>query len=419
MDIAPVGTISCLTMVATRWNSVVERHHTSSSGDQLNHLYRLTRRKGISWRAERMDESLTEDDFYSGPLRGIFSKLERQHLIFNVKTMILDGLSVPAELVRDIIVDDRFNVKILSIRKVTNMNQRGLQSVLRYVVRPSASSLPRLKGLYLFGHKDAAATPSSRDTSMSSGRISAGVMSSEGAQIGAEWNARSEVALSAALLGHDQPLEEWWRTRGNVFGPNNTIKDTPSSDWADILLACQGVIAFDAVLCRGPRHDPSQTAPERLLRPAIASIGFGARGCEICGSCPEQPAVFDRDADCYFPLLAPPPLHASTIRSAQRPTLPQSLETPPPLILRCTECVRDRWCQRCNKWWCENCYEEPFSRAKRQHHNSPEDGFQEDSGWIAEAMNSNARTAVKVYSNLCVESCLVSEMLPVADGMWG
>ncbi|THZ00781.1 hypothetical protein D6C95_04245 [Aureobasidium pullulans] len=205
---------------------------------------------GISWRAERMDESLTEDDFYSGPLRGIFSKLERQHLIFNVKTMILDGLSVPAELVRDIIVDDRFNVKILSIRKVTNMNQRGLQSVLRYVVRPSASSLPRLKGLYLFGHKDAAATPSSRDTSMSSGRISAGVMSSEGAQIGAEWNARSEVALSAALLGHDQPLEEWWRTRGNVFGPNNTIKDTPASDWADILLACQGVIAFDAVLCR-------------------------------------------------------------------------------------------------------------------------------------------------------------------------
>ncbi|THX44903.1 hypothetical protein D6D11_07807 [Aureobasidium pullulans] len=114
--------------------------------------------------------------------------------------MILDGLSVPAELVRDIIVDDRFNVKILSIRKVTNMNQRGLQ----------------LKGLYLFGHKDAAATPSSRDTSMSSGRISAGVMSSEGAQIGAEWNARSEVALSAALLGHDQPLEEWWRTRGNI-----------------------------------------------------------------------------------------------------------------------------------------------------------------------------------------------------------
>ncbi|KAG9873172.1 hypothetical protein KCV05_g23028, partial [Aureobasidium melanogenum] len=24
---------------------------------------------GISWRAERMDESLTEDDFFSGPLR--------------------------------------------------------------------------------------------------------------------------------------------------------------------------------------------------------------------------------------------------------------------------------------------------------------------------------------------------------------
>ncbi|KAH0254863.1 hypothetical protein KCU84_g23369, partial [Aureobasidium melanogenum] len=166
---------------------------------------------GISWRAERMDESLTEDDFFSGPLRGVFSKLERQHLLQNVKTLILDGLSVPAELVREIILEDRFNVKILSIRDVTNMNQRGLQSVLRYIVRPSASRLPKLKGLYLFGRKDAPATLSQRAQSKTSGRMSTGVMSSEGAQIGAEWNSRSEIALSASL-GHDQSLDDWWKT---------------------------------------------------------------------------------------------------------------------------------------------------------------------------------------------------------------
>ena len=55
---------------------------------------------GISWRAERMDESLTEDDFYAGPLRGIFSKLHQKQLLRSVQTLVLDGLSVPADLVQ-------------------------------------------------------------------------------------------------------------------------------------------------------------------------------------------------------------------------------------------------------------------------------------------------------------------------------
>lgn len=361
-----------------------------------------------------MDESLTEDDFFSGPLRGVFSKLERQHLLRNVKTLILDGLSVPAELVREIVLEDRFNVKILSIRDVTNMNQRGLQSVLRYIVRPSASRTPKLKGLYLFGRKDTSATLSYRAEALPTGRVSTGVMSSEGAQIGAEWNSRSEMALSASP-GLKQPLDDWWKTKGRIWSNEGNANRAPKPEWADILLACQGTLAFDAVLCRGPRHDPSITTPDRLLRPAIADIALGSRGCESCGSCPEQPAVFNRDADSCFPLLAPPPLHASTRRSAQRPIVQEG--DVPPLILRCLDCLRERWCEKCNKWWCEDCYQEPVSRAKRQHPNSPEDGLQDDSGWALEALSANA--AVKVYSNLCVETCLVGEMLPVADGMWG
>lgn len=51
---------------------------------------------GVSWRAERMDESLTEDDFYSGPLRGIFGNLHSKHVLKFVQTLVLDGLSVPA-----------------------------------------------------------------------------------------------------------------------------------------------------------------------------------------------------------------------------------------------------------------------------------------------------------------------------------
>lgn len=357
-----------------------------------------------------MDESLTEEDFFSGPLRGIFSKLERERFLFNVKTLVLDGLSVPAELIREVIVEDRFNVKILSIRKVKNLNERGLQSVLHYLVRPAAPKLPKLKALYMFGDMDAPSKPLREAPSRPSQRlVNTGVMSSEGAQIGAQWNSRSEAALSASLV---QPQDDWWKTKGRM------LSRPPTQDWADTLRACQGIIAFDAVLCRGPRHDSSKIPADRYLRPAIAIIALGSRGCECCGSCPEQPATFDQDADDHFPLLAPPPLHASTVRAAQVPILRGS-RIPPPLILRCKECLDNRWCEKCNKWWCEDCYHEPVSRAMQRSSDLPEDEPQQDSRWIIETSSASAGSAVKVYSNLCVESCLVSEMLPVADGMWG
>ncbi|KAK4570301.1 hypothetical protein LTR86_002381 [Recurvomyces mirabilis] len=110
---------------------------------------------GMSWRAERMDESLTEDDFYSGPLRGIFSQLQRQTVLRHVQTLILDGLSVPADLIREIVAEDRYNVRVLSVREAKNLNQTKLQQVLRYIVRPTrAEGTPKLKALYFFGPKD-------------------------------------------------------------------------------------------------------------------------------------------------------------------------------------------------------------------------------------------------------------------------
>src|SRR5579871_1043850 len=71
---------------------------------------------GINWRAERMDEALTEDEFYSGPIRGIFSNLARRDVLRSVNTMVLDGLAVPADVVREIVIEERYNVRILSIR---------------------------------------------------------------------------------------------------------------------------------------------------------------------------------------------------------------------------------------------------------------------------------------------------------------
>jgi hypothetical protein len=85
---------------------------------------------GVSWRAERMDESLTEDDFYSGPLRGILGRLHQKQLLRNVHTLVLDGLSVPADLVREIVSEDRYNVRVLSLRECTHLNQGKLQQVI-------------------------------------------------------------------------------------------------------------------------------------------------------------------------------------------------------------------------------------------------------------------------------------------------
>lgn len=366
---------------------------------------------GISWRAERMDESLTEEDFFSGPLRGIFSSLHRRHVLEHVKTLVLDGLSVPAELIREIIADEKFNVKILSIREVKNLNERKLQQVLHYAVRRSrAEGTPKLKALYLFSPKDAPPMPLRKVPLPEETLYSTGVMSAEGAQIGAEWNHRSEAALSSSL--NQQPEEKWYRTEGKVM-------KAPSVFWAETVQACEGIIAFDVVLCRGPRHDSIKTPSDKLLPPAIATIALSSKGCESCESCPEKPAVLGQDPAECFPLLTPPPTHASTVRAAQYPNLASGgSSTPPSLILRCEDCMRGRWCERCNKWWCEECYEEPVSRTIPTELQQVE--LREDmqrNGWDPASSSSGA--PVKVFSNLCVESCLVSELLPVTDGMWG
>ncbi|KAI2477265.1 hypothetical protein Ptr902_11338 [Pyrenophora tritici-repentis] len=312
---------------------------------------------GISFRAERMDEALTEDDFYSGPLRNIFNRLEKSHVLRNVHTLVLDGLSVTAELVKELLTEERFNVRILSIRDVKHLNERKLQQYLRYAVRPSRpAGTPRVKGIYLFGARDPlprSASPVGRKPLP----IARGVLSSQGAQIGAKWNEKSQQALDAALARTE---DKWYQPSGKM------ISKRPTPEWAEILQACEGIISFDAVLCRGPRHDPSKayvsdsTAngaphPASFLRPTVATVALGPSGCESCHSSPEGPAVFGQSSTSHHPLLSPVPLHGSSIRAAQMPhTLDGS--APPPLIVRCEDCLKGRWCERCHKWWDEGCY---------------------------------------------------------------
>lgn len=359
-------------------------------------------RGGNNWRSQRMDEALTEDEFYSGPLLGVFNRLGSLNLLRNVTTLILDGLTVTADVVREVISDERYNVRIISLRDVKHLNERKLRQALRYAVRPSRpEGTPKLKGLYIFGPKDPAFSPVKETRGgvrwIGAGR---GVMDAQGAQIGTRWNARSVAAL-------DEEQQGGWYSK-----PGRVLKKSPRgtsewAEWAELLATCEGLIAFDAVLCRGPRHDP-MIAMEGgavgggmtgYLPPTVATITLS--GCEACDSCPEGSTVHGKSPPSHLPLLSPVPLHASTVKAAQRPA--SVVDTygnisNPSLIARCEDCLKSRWCERCNVWWDEDCYSDPAKGVQRAQDSS-----------------------VKVYNGFCTRSCLVGMLMDESGegGMWG
>lgn len=313
---------------------------------------------GETWRSERMDESLTEDEFYAGPLRGIFTNLERRSILASVRTLVLDGLSVPADLVADIIVTDRFNVNILSIRECLHMNERKLMQVLQYAVRPGRpKGTPKVKGIYHF-------TPRKFNKDLSRSRYTASRREWWKSQLASMSRSKTSTnqdsnSVSASSKRDTDHLNEWYKPSGRIF--RGTIED----GWAQTIQKCEGIIAFDAVLCRGPRHNidlysssnNSQPRPDGgLLGPAIATVALGPRGCDGCHTSPEGPAIWGESPDELFPLLCPPPLHSSKVVDAKRP-VPEGEKAV--LIARCEDCLKNRWCHRCNKWFCCNCLPHP------------------------------------------------------------
>lgn len=272
--------------------------------------------------------------FYSGPLRGVFTALKRRNILHDVQTLILDGLSVTAEFCNDIINDPSLHVRILSIRDVKNLNQGKLRGCLQYVCRRTrAEGMPKLKALYLFGSKDSLAAPA---------------VAMDRSAISVEWNYKSQQALTSSL---QHGGDAWWSRKGRIV--NRHVPE----EWAHCMMACEGIIAFDAVLCHGPRHRNSPVYGTTLLRadcgPAVATVALPA--CHGCGKSPE--GIFDPTDDmtqANVPLLAPPPILSSSLRAAKSPRQPAA-----PFVPRCLDCVRERYCASCHKWWCESCYITP------------------------------------------------------------
>lgn len=344
---------------------------------------------GEVWRNVQVDETLTEDDFYAGPLRAIFARLRRRDILQHVNTLVLDGLSVTSEFLNDLLVDPASRVRILSIREVTNLNERKLMQTLRYACRPSrAENTPRLKALYYFGKRDPAAststtprtpllssTPSSSSSSSSSSPRIPARTPSAGIGIGATWNHTSQHALkeaiSAATVEKEEEKEEeeeddWYSRKGRI------ITGRITEGWAETLLDCRASIRFDTVLCTGPRHQNSKAFGKVPVTPAggnawgVATFAVG--GCASCGEAPEGFTVYGDAEPEALPLLSPLPLHESTVRAATRPSCASSSSSSSSsssgggrqkFVPRCLECIRERYCFSCNQWWCESCYQVP------------------------------------------------------------
>lgn len=254
-----------------------------------------------------------------------------------MQTLILDGLSVTAELCNELINDPTYSVRLLSLRDAKNLNQGKLRGSLQYACRTSRpEGSPRLKALYVFGPKEALPTTAPADS----------------ASISTEWNQKSQRALSSSL---EREGDMWWSKKGRMLH-----KHVPE-EWANCLIACEGIIAFDAVLCQGPRHmnSPIFGKPPMHTQTNPAVADYALPPCEGCGKCPEGMTTPEsKRSPISFPLLAPPPIMSSSVRAGITPRPPADTFVP-----RCQDCIKDRYCKCCHKWWCEQCYIPPNSAA--------------------------------------------------------
>lgn len=270
---------------------------------------------------------------------------------------------------------------------------------------------------------------------------SAATSSSGGGVVGAAWNARSQRALTSNM--GEGP---WYGLRGWQFAGTSHVHQ----DWSQTLLDCHGIIAFDAVLCAGPRHlnspawgkvnidaldAASSSASPGVPHWNVAQFSLG--GCAGCGSAPEGWTVWGEGPTAKdereenpnwrgsgptgthsdigrFPLLPHPPLHSCSIKVAMCPagqplnshrttsTTAQSGKAR--FIPRCGACLRDRYCTACHKWWCESCYIGPWVTTSPESTTSP---LNPNVNLVSLTFNSNStrednrEPCLKVRDGLC------------------
>ena len=329
------------------------------------------------WLTSRMKKPQSSEAFCSRPARLMLVYLGRAGILQHVQALVLDNAMITANsIVHDILIpidEGRLTIRLLSIRKANFTNGNKLAAMLKdYALTGNAKSgvsdkLPRsqekgegspqrVKGLYLFNRPMTAyelkmAEQHQTEIGLRKGGNSTNV-------------SRNEELKSYSAKRTDSGRNLWYEQSGFL------IHGSIAPYWVDTLRVCAnetGALAFDAVICRGPRHNRDILRSDKRLEslacysPRIATAALGPDGCRNCGSAPEGFAYSQGTPGPDVPLLTPLPKARMTVREAKRPS-------PPPnpavrgdceerrTIMRCEMCLDRRYCSTCNRWWCEFCY---------------------------------------------------------------
>ena len=331
------------------------------------------------------------EELYAQRFSTIFSILENRNVLQDVRTLVLDGLYVPNAVIEGLFCDERYQIRLLSIRGVGKLRPRDMAQILHK--SSHQREMPNIRAIYLFGQPSMAQELLKFEDVMTRPES---ITASMGAQLGAGNHMVDGLDNFRKPLVQDPYSDSPYGAPGMSY----VLRDIRvKSGWREILEACAGVIAFDAVLCRHNREIFPDCGPD------IATVRLN--GCNSCGTCPEGPAYPGISPANHLPLLSPPPLHSSKVEVAQRIDIQG--QPYPPLILRCRTCLKDRWCETCNAWWCESCYTIPKKKG-------PTKG---DSTSSLSRRVSNE--GIKVHNGLCVSKCLMEVLLNGVGegGMWG
>ena len=259
-----IGVTALFSIGAT---STIFRNLIRNSPQVLTHLD-LSDVKSISkpqWYQDSGD-SLSEEDYYAQPLDRVISAL-RPHFLQYTRVLLLDGLYVSSKILTDLLCNDAYGIRILSLRGVQGVSDSSVRRILRYALRSGRREHSKLRALYYFQVRESGNAVEQAFKSHTVIGEHEGITMTPGATLGAGFQ---DVSSSEA---GDDPYS---RSTYASFGVcKEASRDIKWEDWTTLLQACSGRVAFDMVLC--PQHH-SKIATVRL------------KGCQSCGSCPEKPA---------------------------------------------------------------------------------------------------------------------------------
>ena len=378
-------------------------------------------------------------------------KIRQKPMLENTHVLVLDGIGLGhTTIVTDIIehvAARRYPISLLSVREtgilefhdffeeVPEMLKAGMKK------SPTASDNRKrpvpLLGIYLFGKKD---TPGlqlrrlrSKKDKENEGNHSGDdkndiivskkvnerrwkrnhakngnkdpVLSTVQSQLGSQWHMLPDKEIDGRITTTGSnisffPDHDWYQPTGRLV-PRSTWIDSPWT-WSYALETLTTMMmedseemslrfAFDAVLCRGPRHNrewvemmrlelPEQSSKLKYIEPQIATIALGPNGCDSCGLDFVETASWPDSPVWELPLLSPIPKVSASVREAQRPrrwkvctndgysSSNLNIDHSPKLVVRCRECLRGRYNKTTKAFECESCW---YGAAYTPHFDDP------------------------------------------------